>query len=1094
MYQSRPQQKFLLIAVFFLATPALGYLTNLAFWQKFQMTMSPLSAVGIIGSASSWTLSVPITLTGTPVACASPGLTASSTNTAVIASSQVTMSGIFPNCVMTLAITGGTAGYTTLTVTATTGTASAWQNLDLSILTPPTATFALWNAVEGFAGSAINVRRSTDNTAQNIGFNLAGNLNTTALTTFESGGNGYVTLWYDQSGNGDNAAQTTAANQPQIVTGLTFNGTSDSLSLNSIFSTLTKVAVETWVSATSPSTAGTLLVTNVAGSATTNGFHLRQSNTLVGRAEFVIGKKYFSYRDYVLSLKPVAYWRLDESSGTTANDLSANHYNGIYSGGYTLGASGALSGSGDSDTAVLFDGSSGQAGGISLPPAALLDWTEIAWVKTTNTSAGVIFTNRQGSGNASLTLDIGYEGGSGKGDGFTYFTLDSNGCEYGAVGTSNVADGNWHQVAGVRQNVSGNEVYSVYVDGVLQSSNNTSVNSGCMNTSATSTDSWVIGYGQSWGSYFNGLIDEVAVFNYALSTTQISNLYLAGTTTTAVAYPGNAVLANNPVGYWRLGEKSGLIAYDSSGAGNNGTYTGGVQLRQPGAITGSGDSDTAALFDGTSGYIAIPSTASMNVSTGWSISAWAKFTSLPGGDATILTDINGSPNYVQFCLGNCGVGSGGVVAGYYVGGFFNSPTYTVTTAQLNTWLHFVGVYSGTAGTVSLYANGALVGTTTGAAATVPTDAIGARIARRWDLANYIGGTLDEIALFNYPLSPTQIATLYNSGNGAGWWFCQSLTSLNSSYWNLLSGIYNGTTLRLFNNGQLECSVTPGTTYSGSLATTVVGANSTLSTFWTGVMSYLGLTASSSAPLTATNVYTDFLGTANHLRNVPIENIVNTNLVAHFDAGNAQVGTAAYANGCPTSAFSWFDLSPNASNATLFNFSSCGSTTGWYSTSASGPFYLALNGSNNYVNTSLASTYSTYTFEAWTYVSSLITNAAVISSAGAATTYLNLGSGTNPWQFNSAAATAAAVTGTWTHVVGVQNGSGQTLYVNGALVGTASASTSVSAIDIGRRGDGVYFKGLIGLVRVYSVALSQQQVKQNCVAQQARFGVSGCIYP
>jgi hypothetical protein len=67
-----------------------------------------------------------------------------------------------------------------------------------------------------YTGSAIRVRRSSDNTEQDIGFSGA-NLDTSALTSFCGSGNGFVTTWYDQSGNGRNATQTTAANQPQIV-------------------------------------------------------------------------------------------------------------------------------------------------------------------------------------------------------------------------------------------------------------------------------------------------------------------------------------------------------------------------------------------------------------------------------------------------------------------------------------------------------------------------------------------------------------------------------------------------------------------------------------------------------------------------------------------------------------------------------------------------------------------------------------------------------------------------------------------------------------------------------------------------------------
>jgi hypothetical protein len=69
----------------------------------------------------------------------------------------------------------------------------------------------------GYTSNCIRVRRSSDNTEQNIGFNLNGGLDTAALLSFVGVGNGFVTTWYDQSGNNRNATQTTAANQPRIV-------------------------------------------------------------------------------------------------------------------------------------------------------------------------------------------------------------------------------------------------------------------------------------------------------------------------------------------------------------------------------------------------------------------------------------------------------------------------------------------------------------------------------------------------------------------------------------------------------------------------------------------------------------------------------------------------------------------------------------------------------------------------------------------------------------------------------------------------------------------------------------------------------------
>jgi hypothetical protein len=111
------------------------------------------------------------------------------------------------------------------------------------------AAYSVRKLRSAYSGSAIRVRRSSDNTEQNIGFTALGDLDTTSLTSFCSGTNGFVTTWYDQSGNANNATQTTAANQPQIVSSgsvltltgigsarpiLFFDGTNDSFNITPI--------------------------------------------------------------------------------------------------------------------------------------------------------------------------------------------------------------------------------------------------------------------------------------------------------------------------------------------------------------------------------------------------------------------------------------------------------------------------------------------------------------------------------------------------------------------------------------------------------------------------------------------------------------------------------------------------------------------------------------------------------------------------------------------------------------------------------------------------------------------------------------------
>lgn len=79
------------------------------------------------------------------------------------------------------------------------------------------AAFSLRKINSVYTGSAIRVRRSTDNVEQDIGFNASGDLNTADLVSFIGGASGFITTWYDQSGNFFNITQATAANQPRIV-------------------------------------------------------------------------------------------------------------------------------------------------------------------------------------------------------------------------------------------------------------------------------------------------------------------------------------------------------------------------------------------------------------------------------------------------------------------------------------------------------------------------------------------------------------------------------------------------------------------------------------------------------------------------------------------------------------------------------------------------------------------------------------------------------------------------------------------------------------------------------------------------------------
>lgn len=83
-------------------------------------------------------------------------------------------------------------------------------------LYPATAGYFLFK-IKSDATRSIRVRRSSDNTELDIGFDGV-DLDTTSLLSFVGSGNGYITIWYDQMGNSAyNYTQTTASLQQQIV-------------------------------------------------------------------------------------------------------------------------------------------------------------------------------------------------------------------------------------------------------------------------------------------------------------------------------------------------------------------------------------------------------------------------------------------------------------------------------------------------------------------------------------------------------------------------------------------------------------------------------------------------------------------------------------------------------------------------------------------------------------------------------------------------------------------------------------------------------------------------------------------------------------
>ena len=99
----------------------------------------------------------------------------------------------------------------------------------LDTYTGAAAAYSVRKLDKDYTGNCMRIRRDSDDAETDIGFDSSGDLDTAAIASHCGSANGYVVTWYDQSGNSNNATQSTASDQPMIYDGvaaavLTLNG------------------------------------------------------------------------------------------------------------------------------------------------------------------------------------------------------------------------------------------------------------------------------------------------------------------------------------------------------------------------------------------------------------------------------------------------------------------------------------------------------------------------------------------------------------------------------------------------------------------------------------------------------------------------------------------------------------------------------------------------------------------------------------------------------------------------------------------------------------------------------------------------------
>lgn len=172
----------------------------------------------------------------------------------------------------------------------------------------------------------------------------------------------------------------------------------------------------------------------------------------------------------------------------------------------------------------------------------------------------------------------------------------------------------------------------------------------------------------------------------------------------------------------------------------------------------SGKIGQAVTFNGSSQSGVISSSSQNNIET-LTISAWVKTTQSLAVDTPIIQKWNGTGGF-PYALRLDALGTVSMSAS---DGTLNPSVSSTTVINNGAWQHIAGVRT-KGSQLKIYVNGVLEGTTTDTTSVTTTNSSDVGIARRSGGANYFGGTVDEVKIFNKALTNKEVANEYASQN------------------------------------------------------------------------------------------------------------------------------------------------------------------------------------------------------------------------------------------------------------------------------------------------------------------------------------------
>lgn len=241
-------------------------------------------------------------------------------------------------------------------------------------------------------------------------------------------------------------------------------------------------------------------------------------------------------------------------------------------------------------------------------------------------------------------------------------------------------------------------------------------------------------------SYWDGLIDEVKIYNRALSADEVAAEYSRTSNQFKISISEQGL-----VGHWKLEDN----ALDSSGNGVDGTEY--YMTYTDGKIGRCGD------FNGSNGYIETGISSVLNVGTTLTACAWIYRETNDNSTESIIHHIlKGSP-WTGFWLGSWSDGK--LMA--FVGNYNTHNLYTTDVISNEEWHHVALISNGSTFAIWVDGDKASADKAVGSA----QNDVSVRIGWSASSGQYFDGLIDDVRIYNRALSQEEITNLYNNTLG-----------------------------------------------------------------------------------------------------------------------------------------------------------------------------------------------------------------------------------------------------------------------------------------------------------------------------------------